>query len=373
MKHKRYSCAPPPRWPPGEPWPPSESYRPPGRGYVVRRRVFFRRFAAAAIVIVVLGVWGLFALAWIAATRFGLINAPIPIVPFLMVVAWFTALAVIAFLRVGRRFGFPLRAVMEAADRVADGDYSVRVGLNGPPPIRALAHAFNTMTERLERNDQQRRNLMADVAHELRTPLTVIQGRIEGLLDGVYPRDDAGLGLVLEEARVLSRLIDDLRTLALSEAGALKLEKEATDVAALARDVAEAFAADARARQISIDVRSETSATIEIDPVRIREVLTNLVSNALRHTGAGGTVTLAVSRADPHGLSVAVTDTGAGMTPEEAARVFGRFYKGSESRGSGLGLAIVKGLVAAHGGSIGVNSEPGRGTTITFTLPMAIA
>jgi two-component system, OmpR family, sensor histidine kinase BaeS len=371
MKHEPYTCDPPQGWPPGEPWPPSKSYMPHGRGYVVRRKIFFRRFAAVAVVLVVLAVWGLLALAWITATRLGLVDTSTPTMPLLLVAGWFAGLAVIAFLRVGRRFGFPLRAVMEAADRVADGDYSVRVGLHGPPPIRALAHAFNTMTERLERNDLQRRNMMADVAHELRTPLTVIQGRVEGLLDGVYPRDDAGLGLVLEETRVLSRLIDDLRTLALSEAGALKLEKEATDVAALARDVAEAFAADARAGQISIsiDVRGEVSAAIDVDPVRIREVLTNLVSNALRHTGAGGAVTIAVSRADRHALSVAVTDTGAGMTADEAARVFGRFYKGSESRGSGLGLAIAKGLVAAHGGSIGVNSEPGRGTTITFTLP----
>lgn len=325
--------------------------------------------AAAAIVIVALGVWGLFALGWIAAARLGLVDPSIPAVPFLLMAAWFVGLAVIAFLRVGRRFGFPLRAVMEAADRVADGNYTVRVGVHGPPPMRALAQAFNTMTERLERNDEQRRNLMADVAHELRTPLTVIQGRVEGLLDGVYPRDDAGLELVLEETRVLSRLIDDLRTLALSEAGVLKLEREATDVAALARDVAEAFAGDAGGRGVSIEVRDEANTTIEIDPVRIREVLTNLVSNALRHTGAGGAVTISVKGTDTHGIAVAVTDTGAGMTSEEAQQVFGRFYKGTESRGSGLGLAIAHGLVVAHGGSIGVSSEPGRGTTIAFTLP----
>jgi signal transduction histidine kinase len=238
----------------------------------------------------------------------------------------------------------------------------------GPPPVRALAHSFNTMTERLERNDQLRRNLMADVAHELRTPLTVIQGRVEGLLDGVYPRTDETLEQMLEETRVLSRLIEDLRTLALSEAGVLKLEKEAVDPAAFARDVADVFADQAAARQVTIHVRAGDVAPIEIDPVRTREVLTNLVSNALRHTTTGGTVTIGVAD-DADRITVSVADTGAGMTREEAARVFERFYKGTQSRGSGLGLAIAHGIVIAHGGTIGVESEPGRGTTITFTLP----
>jgi signal transduction histidine kinase len=351
----RWACrdGAPQRWPAGE----------------ARRGRFFRRIAIVAVILVFLGACGLFALAWLAATSLGLIDTSTPLAPLAIPAGLAAALAVLAFVRFGRRFGFPLRAVMGAADRVANGDYAVRVAVHGPPPIRALAHAFNTMTERLERNDQQRRNLMADVAHELRTPLTVIQGRIEGLLDGVYPRDDAGLGVVLEETRVLSRLIEDLRTLALSEAGALKLEKEPTDVAALARDVAEAFAGQAAARQVSIDVRDEAGTPIEIDPVRIREVLTNLVSNALRHTGSGGSVTLAVTGTDAQSVAVAVTDTGAGMTPEEAQRVFARFYRGAGSRGSGLGLAIAQGLVMAHGGSIGVSSEPGRGTTIAFTLP----
>ena len=203
-------------------------------------------------------------------------------------------MALLAFLRIGRGISRPLRAVMEAADRVAGGDYTARVTVHGPPPVRALALAFNTMTERLEINDQRRRDLMADVARELRTPLTVIQGRVEGLLDGVYPRDDAGLEIVLDETRVLSRLIEDLRTLALSEAGALKLEKETTDVAALARDVAAAFSGEAAAANLDSGARRR-HPPIAIDPVRIREVMANLVSNALRHSAAGGTVTVAVT------------------------------------------------------------------------------
>jgi signal transduction histidine kinase len=349
-------------------WNAADRWPPHGRADWARRRVFFQRFAALAFVVVLLGLFGLFSLTWSVAARLGVVDASGPGIPFVLVAAWFVGFAIVAFLRIGRRIGVPLRAVMEAADRVASGDYAVRVGVHGPPPVRALAVAFNTMTERLEKHDQQRRDLMADVAHELRTPLTVIQGRVEGLLDGVYPRDDAGLEIVLDETRVLSRLIEDLRTLALSEAGALTLERETTDIAALARDVAAAFAGEAAARQVSIQVRSDSLASIAIDPVRIREVLTNLVSNALRHSAAGGTVTIAVTN-HTDSLAVAVTDTGAGMTPQEAERIFARFYKGPDSRGSGLGLAIARGLVLAHGGSIAVVSEPGRGTTITFTLP----
>jgi two-component system, OmpR family, sensor histidine kinase BaeS len=341
---------------------------PGGRGSVIRRKVFFRRFVVVAATVVFLAVFGALGLAWLVARRLGLIDAATPLAPLVLVASWFAALATIMFFRVGRGIGSPLRAVMEAADRVADGDYSVRVGVYGPPPVRALAHSFNTMTERLERNDQLRRNLMADVAHELRTPLTVIQGRVEGLLDGVYPRTDETLGQVLEETRVLSRLIEDLRTLALSEAGVLKLETEPVDTAALARDVADAFADQAAARQATIHVRASDVAPIEIDPVRTREVLTNLVSNALRHTFSGGTVTVGIVD-DGDAITVSVADTGAGMTREEAERVFERFYKGAESRGSGLGLAIAHGIVVAHGGTIAVASEPGRGTTITFSLP----
>jgi signal transduction histidine kinase len=346
---------------------------PPHHAKVMRERPrFFRRIAIVAAVAIACAVGGLFALAWMVAMRLGFVDTSTPVTPYFMVAAWFIGFALIGFLRVGRRFGFPLRAVMEAADRVAAGDYAVRVKPHGPPPVRALAHSFNTMTERLEQNDQLRRNLMADVAHELRTPLTVIQGRVEGLLDGVYARDDASLEQVLEETRVLSRLIDDLRTLALSQAGALKLEKEATDLAALARDVVEGFARQATTADVTVRVDSKP-LVVDVDPVRIREVLMNIVSNALRHTPAGGAITLTVVRSGSETASIAVADTGEGMTREHAERVFERFYKGPESRGTGLGLAIAQGIVVAHGGEIGVTSEPGGGTTITVTLPASEA
>jgi signal transduction histidine kinase len=317
-------------------------------------------------------LFGMVMLAWYAAASLGMMPSPRSgLAPVMVATAAICAVAVNAALaRSLRRIGIPLAATMEAADRVAAGDYSTRVDERGPVPIRALARSFNTMTARLQNHDRLRRDLMADVAHELRTPLTVIQGKLEGLIDGVYPRDDGQLQQLLEEAHVLSRLVEDLRTLALSESGALELEREATDLAALASDVASAFGGDAAARNVTLDVDLPAAVPpIEIDPVRIREVLSNLVANALRHTPPGGTVTLRLTTTPGGSISLEVRDNGSGMTPDELAHAFDRFYKGSKSRGSGLGLTIARNLVAAHGGEIHASSQPGRGTTIAFTLP----
>ena len=240
--------------------------------------------------------------------------------------------------------------------------------------MRALARAFNTMTERLQNHDRLRRDLMADVAHELRTPLTVIQGKLEGLLDGVYPPDERQLGMLVEETHVLSRLIEDLRTVALSEGGALKLLKESADVDALARDVVHAFEGEAGERGVTLRIAApEHLPPIAVDPVRIREVLSNLLANALRHTPSGGTVDVRVYESRSNGggdaIAVDVRDTGSGMSADEIARAFDRFHKGSGSRGSGLGLTIARGLVTAHGGEIRASSALGAGTTMSFTLP----
>jgi signal transduction histidine kinase len=365
----RKPCGPgaPPWWPANEPWPPRDRA---GHWRAGRAR-FFRRFALVALGVLLLSVCGAVTLAWLAAAALGVV-APSTRAGASVVLAGgmlATVLAVIALAGVMRRVGTPLRAVMDAADRVASGDYSVRVAEHGPPPIRALASAFNTMTRRLQTHDRQRRDLMADVAHELRTPLTVMQGRLEGLLDGVYPRDDAQLRELLEETHVLSRLVEDLRTLALSESGALKLQKEPTNVAALARDVVRGFTSGAAGR-ITIHVEAPSDpAPLDVDPIRIREVLTNLVSNAVRHSPPGGSVDVHIVEMTTGGIAVDVRDTGAGMTDAEIARAFDRFYKGPGSQGSGLGLSIARSLVIAHGGEIHASSGAGRGTTMTFTLP----
>ena len=274
------------------------------------------------------------------------------------------------FFRVMRRVGSPIADIVEAADRVASSDFSVRIAERGPPPLRSVAHAFNKMTDRLQAQDRQRRHLMADIAHELRTPLTVVQGRLEGLLDGVYPRDDAHVSEVLADTRILGRLIDDLRTLASSESGALSLQREATDLVVLVHDVVRSLAADAQGAGVTIRIGESMNLPLaDVDPLRIREVVVNLVTNALHHTPAGGVVSID-GEAKNDRVVMTVADTGAGVAADDLPKIFDRFYKGAGSRGSGLGLTIARNLIVAHGGEIRATSEPGIGTTIVFTLPV---
>jgi signal transduction histidine kinase len=358
----------PPWWPVGEPWPPQHGRF--GMNHRTRTR-FFRRVAFAAGALLALTIFSVFAAAWLVADRLGVVGWAAAIPAMLLLVAVVMGLAAMAGAM--RRFASPLGEVMDAADRVARGNYAVRVDESGPPPIRALTHSFNAMTERLERTDRVRRDLMADVAHELRTPLAVLQGRLEGLLDGVYPRDDEQLSLLLDETRVLSRLVEDLRTLALSDAGALQLQKEPTDIVGLVNEVLRRMRTEANRKAVSMNVVAPTDdLVVDVDPLRMREVLTNLLTNALRHTESGGTVTVSIG-STPDDLVLKVTDTGIGMPPEEVARIFDRFYKGSASRGSGLGLTIARGIVTAHGGEIAASSRPGEGTTLTLTLPRSEA
>jgi two-component system OmpR family sensor kinase/two-component system sensor histidine kinase BaeS len=330
------------------------------------RATFFRRFAVVATALFILAGFGIVALVSLVTARLGLVGWTAFATAVVAVLA--AALVLANVFGAMRRFASPLSALMDAADRVAGGDYTVRVHEYGPPPMRALTRSFNTMTGRLENADRQRRNLMADVAHELRTPLSVLQGRLEGLIDGVYRCDEGQLEQLLEETHVLSRLVEDLRTLALSEAGMMALHKEPTDLIGLVRDILGSFEADAAARAVTLSVvEPGVPVVADVDAVRIREVCSNLLSNALRHTPAGGRVTALVSGAGDQ-ASIEVRDTGEGMAPEDLARMFDRFYKGAASRGSGLGLAIAKNLVEAHGGTIAASSQAGVGTTVTVTL-----
>ncbi len=326
-------------------------------------------------------VFGIFTiLFWLAASLLGMIDFPRGGVVFLrgggIIALVFGVAGLVLAARALRRFTTPIGDLVEAAGRVQEGDYSVRVRENGPRGVRSLAHAFNAMAARLQTNDEQRRNLMADVTHELRTPLTVIQGNLEALLDGIYPRDDAHLAPVLEETRLLSRLIDDLRTLALAETGALVLQREPTDISQLVSETVASFDSQADAAEIKLDAEIAADVPIvPIDPARIREVLENLLANALRYTPRGGTVRVKCFVSDARGdhpLTIAVSDSGAGIAPDDLPNIFERFYKSADSRGTGLGLAIAKNLVAAHGGAISAESEIGRGTTIQFTLPLEV-
>jgi two-component system, OmpR family, sensor histidine kinase BaeS len=284
------------------------------------------------------------------------------------------ALGIAAISVIGRSIGratAPLDDLVEAAGRVEAGDLSARVDERGPREVRSLARAFNAMGARLEADEASRKTLLADITHELRTPLTVIQGNLEGLIDGVYPADDAHLTTILEETRTLGRLIDDLRTLALADRGALDLRREDVDLAVLAHETVAGVRAAADAAGIAVTVR-EVDANlppVSADPTRIREVLGNLLSNALRHTPPGGSVTVEVARRNGNLVSVAVCDTGPGIAADVLPRAFERFVRTPDSPGSGLGLAIARDLVEAHGGSIAAESPAGGGTSIRFSLP----
>jgi len=270
--------------------------------------------------------------------------------------------------RAGRRFASPVADVMEAADRVAAGDYDARVDERGPREVQRLGRAFNAMTERLGSNEARRRQLLADVAHELRTPLSVIQANIEAFIDGLYPTDEEHLRSVLEETKTMSRLLNDLQTLSTAEAGALALHREPTAARDLLDAAVRSFAAQASDAGVRLEAHiADGLREIDIDRLRIGEVLGNLLSNALRHTPPGGTVKVsAVAASDGVGLSV--SDTGTGIPRERLAHVFDRFSRDPDSPGAGLGLAIAKSLVEAHGGRIRAESGEG-GTTITFVLP----
>jgi signal transduction histidine kinase len=229
------------------------------------------------------------------------------------------------------------------------------------------------MAARLQLTEEQRRDLMADITHELRTPLTVIQGNLEGFLDGVYSPDEARLKSLLEETQVLARLVEDLRTLALAESGALQLKKEPTDLALLIGETVSAFRTQADAAGVKLDFQSGSDALVlNLDPERIHQVLSNLIANALRFTPCDGTIHVGYKttlKKDGKYAEVTVEDTGVGIAPEVLPHIFNRFYKSRDSSGTGLGLPIARHLVEAHDGSISAESQTGHGTTIRFRLP----
>jgi signal transduction histidine kinase len=340
------------------------------RRHFFRRAVFF--LAAVALFATALSTLVL----WGVASVLGVLRVPHGLAGFgqaaVVVLAALVSVGALYAARGLRRMAAPVADLMAALGRVAGGDYSARVREHGPREVSALTHAFNAMAERLERQDAQRRGLLMDISHELRTPLAVLQGNLEGMLDGVYPRDDARLSSILEETQVLARVIEDLRTLTLAEGLELKLARTPTDLTDVARDAIASFQAQADAAGVTLLLAADPGPPpADVDPERVRQVLNNLLSNALRYTPRGGAVRVRCSAAAPGQAVVSVEDTGAGIRPEELPHVFDRFYKSPDSRGSGLGLAIARSLVTAHGGEISAQSVLGKGTTVRFTLPLA--
>jgi two-component system OmpR family sensor kinase/two-component system sensor histidine kinase BaeS len=273
-----------------------------------------------------------------------------------------------------RRLGAPIINIMTAIDEVSKGNLDTQVGEIGPRYFRNLAHSFNRMTGELARAEQQRRNMTADIAHELRTPLHIIQGNLEGMLDGVYEPTPENLNAMLDETHLLTRLVSDLQTLSLAEAGQLPLHPTRFPVADLLNDVVASFSSHAAGQSVTLQANVETTVELNADYDRLDQVLSNLVANALRYTPEGGSITL-TTRADAAQVIITVTDNGAGIAPEDLPYIFDRFWKGDRARtrdgaGSGLGLAIARQLVRAHGGSIEAASQVGQGATFTITLPI---
>jgi two-component system OmpR family sensor kinase/two-component system sensor histidine kinase BaeS len=340
-----------------------------------RRRFFMRRIScllllgAASLAFLVVGLVAL-------ALRYR--SEPIGGFEAMAVFCGLPALVVmIIFFAIGqsfRRFATPLADLMAAADAVAGGDLSVRVPERGRGYMSRFVARFNRMTAELERAEQVRRNLTADVAHELRTPLHILQGNLEGVLDGVYEPTREHTKAMLDETRLMAQLVDDLQTLSLAEAGQLPLHPQTLPVSDLLDDVATRFAPAATDQGVVLKVHpDEDVPDLTVDPVRMDQVLSNLVANALRHTPAGGRVTLS-ARDVSGGVELLVADTGSGIDPADMPFIFDRFWRGDRSRehGSGhagLGLAIARRLVEAHGGTIMVTSEPGEGSEFVIRLP----
>ncbi len=364
----------PPWWPENEEWPP-HSRRDWRR--IRRQNPFFRRMG------LVFAIFNLFSIIFFVAIVGFILNAigiihfsgdqfqwlvPFGRVFFAIVVA----ILILSVLNI-RRMSMPLDDLLDASNKVAEGDFSARVDERGPREVRSLAQAFNSMASRLQVNDQQRRAMLADVSHELRTPLTIIQGNIEAILDGVYPADETRLKSILEETQILSRLVEDLRTLSLAESGALNLKREPTDIAALIRVTVSAFQSQADAADVKMELSLIAKPhLLEIDSERIRQVLTNLISNALRYSPRGSSINIILAESTAsveRRVVVSVEDSGPGIASEDLPHVFDRFYKSRDSRGMGLGLSIAKYIVEAHGGEIGAESSEGTGTKIWFSLP----
>jgi len=283
------------------------------------------------------------------------------------------AAVVLAFL-LSRRILAPVKALSSAAQGLGRGDFSRRVQVDDRTELGSLASAFNSMANDLERAEKLRRSMVADLAHELRTPLSNIRGYLEAVRDGVVKPDAAMIESVDEEAALLSRLVDELQDLSLAEAGELILLRRAEDVAGLLRRTASAEQARATGKRISLSVDlPEGLPPVDVDAQRISQVLHNLLENALAHTGEGGSITLSAERQGDW-VEVSVADTGEGIPSEDLPNVFERLYRVDKSRaratgGSGLGLTIARRLVEAHGGTIEVRSELGKGSRFSFTVP----
>jgi two-component system sensor histidine kinase BaeS len=294
--------------------------------------------------------------------------------PLLAAAAGVAGVAILATAVLSHRVLQPISTLTAASQRLGRGDLTSRVPVEGNDELAMLARAFNRMADSLQRGEERQRRLIADVAHELRTPLANLRGYLEALSDGVIKPDPDLFASLYEEAVLQQRIVDDLQDLALAEAGSLAYHRTTVDLAELLETCHTAHRAGADAAGVSLTVTAEP-VLVYADPDRMRQVIGNLITNALRATGRGGRITLTAEHTDGSAL-VRVEDTGSGIAPEALPYVFDRFWRADSARGrttggSGLGLAIVRQIVTDHGGTIRVASALGVGTTFTITLPVA--
>ena len=282
------------------------------------------------------------------------------------------ALAVALYLAV--TLSRPLRRIRAGAEAMGAGDLETRVPESGDDEIGAVAEALNSLAETLQQEEALRKESVADLAHELRTPVMGLLARVEAAQDGVLDDETANLAAMHDEALRLARLLDDLSALADAERPGLLLSEEPVDLGALARAQADAFADAFAGKSIALTCEAQT-VVVDGEPKRLEQIVVNLLSNALRYTDPGGSVTLVVGR-NGDAATIEVGDTGIGIPPEDLPHVFTRFWRGEKSRsratgGAGIGLSIVRELVRAHGGTIAVDSAPGRGSVFRVSIPVS--
>lgn len=289
-----------------------------------------------------------------------------------------SVLGVAATVLLSRWLVAPLGQLEKGTQAVAEQRLDYRLPETGSQEVKSVARAFNQMTAQLERQETLRRNLLADVTHELRHPVHVIQGSLQAVLDGVYPLNLEEIALMFEQTQHLAVLVDDLHSLARAEAHELPLYRQATDIGVLVKDLSDAMTPLADEKDLELNVTTPpTPLVMSVDPQRLRQVVQNLLSNALRYTPNGGTVTVKVNPGEKE-ATITVQDTGMGIPADDLPRVFDRFYRGDASRnraegGAGLGLAIAKAIAEAHGGSIAADSKgANQGSIFTLRLPVAV-
>ncbi len=301
-------------------------------------------------------------------TDVGRILLPVGLISFILAM-----FMIVAAVLLTRRFVDPLADVIFAAREMAQGKLNTRISSEGPQDLRTLSESFNEMASSLERNDRERRNMLADIAHELRTPLSVIRGRLEGIVDGIYTADGGQVSLALEQTYLLERLVDDLRLLTLAETRQLHFEKKSVDLARLAQHMIDMFSAEAQEKNISLVLeKGDDTYTVELDPQRMEQVIGNLVGNSLRYIPDGSKIWLTLEETSDE-VSLFVNDNGPGVAENELPYLFDRFWRKDISRsrssgGTGLGLAISKQLVEAQGGTIEAYNLPQGGLQIVIFL-----